>query len=419
MDQNFQSNLKKYADISVQVGLNLQPGQKLILHHLRYGGVPIQTAPLVRELVASAYQAGASLVDVLWRDDDLKLIRYKHAPRDSFEEYPEWHADAILNVIENGGAMLSVVAFDPDLLDGQDPNLVDLQQRTFYKYWNPISKHISKNTMNWSMISSPIDQWASKVFPDKHKEDQIPALWVALFMVSRVYEEDPVTAWQKHIINLAKRGEYLNQKAYRTLYYKAPGTDLRVGLPEGHVWRSAGFKTAGGIPFTANVPTEEVFTLPDRQLTEGKVRSARPLVYSGNVIDDFSLTFKDGKVVDFSAKQGEQILGNLLKTDDGANMLGEVALVPDSSPISQSGLLFYNTLLDENASCHLALGNAYRFSLEGGEKLSAEEFATKGGNSSLVHVDFMMGSAKLDIDGELPDGKIEPVMRKGEWAFKL
>lgn len=209
----------------------------------------------------------------------------------------------------------------------------------------------------------------------------------------------------------------MNNKAYQVLHYVAPGTDLRVGLPEGHVWRSAGFKTAGGIPFTANIPTEEVFTLPDNRLTEGFVSSARPLAYSGNVIDKFKLIFKEGKVIDFSAQQGEEILENLLNVDEGSSMLGEVALVPNSSPISQSGLTFFNTLLDENASSHFALGSAFRFSLEGGVKLTKEEFAARGGNSSLVHVDFMIGSAKMDIDGELPDGKIEPVMRKGEWVF--
>jgi aminopeptidase len=417
MDQDFHANLKKYADISIKVGLNLQPGQRLILHHLRYGGVPIQTAPLVRVLAANAYQAGASLVDVLWRDDDIKLIRFDHAPKDSFQEYPSWQAEGILEVIENGGAMLTVNANDPDLLEGQDPKLVDTQQQAFLKHWNPISDHISKNTMNWSMLPCPIVGWAGKVFPDKKIEDQIPALWDAFFRICRIYEEDPIAAWKEHIINLGKRAEYLNQKAYKALHYKAPGTDLRVGLPEGHIWRSAGFETASGLPFTANIPTEEVFTLPDNRSIEGKVSSARPLAYTGNVIDDFSLTFKEGKVVDFSAKQGGKVLENLLKTDDGASMLGEVALVPNSSPISQSGLLFYDTLLDENASCHLALGRAYRFSLDGGEKLSTEEFAARGGNTSLVHVDFMIGSEKMDIDGELLDGKIEPVMRKGEWAF--
>lgn len=417
MVKDFQSNLKKYADLTIKVGLNLQPGQKLIMQHLRYGGVPIETAPLVRELAASAYKAGAPFVDVLWRDDELKLIRYEHAPRDSFDEFPDWQSTAVLDVIENGGALLSLASFDPDLMVGQDPDLQDQQQRAFLKYWKPISAHIGQNTMNWTVLSIPIEGWAKKVFPDLSEEQGVPALWDALFKICRVYEDDPQAAWEVHIQELKKRADYLNQKSYQSLHYAAPGTDLMINLPEGHIWRSAGFKTQSGIPFTANIPTEEVFTLPDNRFTEGTVSSARPLVYAGNVIDNFNLTFKEGKVVDFSAELGEDSLEKLLNVDEGSRMLGEVALVTDSSPISQSGLLFYNTLVDENASCHLALGSAYRFSLDGGEKLSPDEFASRGGNSSLVHSDFMIGSGKLDIDGTLKDGSVEPVLRAGEWAY--
>lgn len=417
MDKDFLSNLKKYADLTIKVGLNLQPGQKLILQHLRDGGVPIQTAPLIRLLTASAYQAGARLVDIQWRDDDLIFSRFKYAPRDSFEEYPAYQSQGILDVIDEGGAMLTISAIDPDLMDGQDSELLDQRQRIFMEHWKPISAHIGKNTMNWTVITIPVEGWARKVFPDLPADKQMPALWDAIFKVCRVYEDDPITAWDSHLTNLKKHGDYLNEKAYRKLHYTAPGTDLWLTLPEGHVWRSAGFNTQGGFPFTANIPTEEVFTLPDRRYTEGTVKSARPLVYSGNVIDNFSLTFKEGKVVNFSAEQGESFLEKLLSIDEGSSMLGEVALVPNSSPISQSGLLFYNTLLDENASCHLALGSAYRFSLDGGEKLSLKEFGARGGNSSLVHSDFMIGSGEMDIDGILENGDTEPIMRKGEWAF--
>lgn len=416
MDTNFQANLKKYAELAVKVGLNLQPGQKLILQHLRNGGVPIQTAPFVRELVACAYRAGSPLVDVQWRDDEVMLKRMEYAPRDTFGEYPTYLADGILDVIDSGGAMFTISAIDPDLMAGQDPAVLDQMQRAFLDAWKPISDHIGKNTMNWSLLSIPVKGWAAKIFPDLPEGEQIPALWDALFKICRVYEEDPIAAWESHLETLQKRSDYLNQKAYRELHYRAPGTDLKLVLPEGHIWRSAGFKTQSGIPFTANIPTEEVFTLPDRRFTEGTVRSTRPLVYTGNVIDNFTLTFKEGKVVDFSAEQGENFLESLITTDDGAGMLGEVALVPNSSPISQSGLLFYNTLLDENASCHLALGSAYRFSLDGGEELSTDDFIARGGNSSLVHSDFMLGSSDLDIDGILSDGKVEAVFRGGEWV---
>jgi aminopeptidase len=417
MDEKFETLLEKYAELAVKVGLNLQPGQRLVLQHLRNGGVPIQIAPFVRKIVAAAYQAGSPLVDVQWRDDELALIRLKHAPRDSFKEFSAWRAQGILDVVENGGAMFTISAIDPDLLDGQDSVVLDEQQRAFLDSWKPISAHIGKNTMNWNLIAVPVPGWARKIFPDLPAAEQVPALWDAIFKICRVYEEDPIAAWEAHLADLQTRADFLNDKSYQELHYSGPGTDLRVRLPEGHVWRSAGFKTRSGIPFTANIPTEEVFTLPDRRYTEGTVRSTRPLIYTGNVIDNFSLTFKEGKLVDYSAEQGKGILANLLKTDQGSSLLGEVALVPNSSPISQSGLLFYNTLFDENASCHLALGSAYRFSLGGGENMSPDEFASRGGNSSLVHSDFMIGSGELDVDGLLADGSYEAVLRSGEWAF--
>ncbi|MCJ7717520.1 MAG: aminopeptidase [Anaerolineales bacterium] len=417
MDKQFQENLKKYAELTVKVGLNLQPGQKLIMHHLRNGGVPIQTAPLIRELAVQAYKSGSPLVDVQWRDDELTFARIDNAPKDSFEEFPTWRSQGILDVINDGGAILTISAFDPDLMAGRDPEVLDQMQRAFLDNWKPVSAHIGKNTMNWSLISIPVEGWARKVFPDLPADEQMPALWDAIFKLCRVYEVDPIAVWESHLAELKVHGDYLNKKAYQKLHYTAPGTDLWITLPKDHVWRSAGFKAQSGINFTANIPTEEVFTLPDRRFTEGTVRSARPLVYAGNVIDNFNLTFKEGKVVEFRAEQGENILEKLQRTDDGASMLGEVALVPNSSPISQSGLLFYNTLLDENASCHLALGSAYRFSLDGGEKLSVEDFGVRGGNTSLVHSDFMIGSGEMDIDGILENGELEPVFRAGEWAF--
>mgnify|MGYP001223980291 CR=1 FL=1 len=417
MDASFQEKLKKYAELAVKVGLNLQPGQKLVLQHLRNGGVPIQTAHVIRELVACAYQAGSPLVDVQWRDDELLFSRLKHAPKDSFGDFPAYLAEGILDVIESGGAMFTISAIDPDLMAGQDPEVLDQMQKAFLSAWKPIGDHIGKNAMNWTLLGIPVEGWARKVFPDLPDDEQMAALWEAIFKVCRVYEEDPLAAWSAHLNDLQKRSDYLNQKGYRKLHFRAPGTDLMITLPEGHIWRSAGFETRGGIPFTANIPTEEVFTLPDRRFTEGTVTATRPLVYSGNVIDDFSLTFKDGKVVDFSAKQGKNFLESLITTDETARMLGEIALVPNSSPISQSGLLFYNTLFDENASCHMALGSAYRFSLADGESMSREEFEAQGGNYSLIHADFMMGSGALDIDGILGSGEQEAIFRGGEWAF--
>lgn len=414
-----QEQLKKYADLSVKVGLNLQPGQRLVIHALRYGGVPVHNAPLIREIVRSAYQHGARFVDVMWRDDDLIRSRFKYAPRDSFDEFPGWQAKNILEFIENGDAVLGISNVDPDLLSGQDPEVVDLYQKTFLKHWKPISEHVRRNAVNWSLLSAPLPGWSQKVFPDLSPEESERELWKTLFEICRLDQDNPVEAWEKHIENLARRCDYLNEKAYAALRFTGPGTDLHLGLPGGHVWRSAGFASQLGIPFTANIPTEEVFTLPHLESVEGTVRASKPLNYGGSLIEGFSLKFKQGQVVDWSAEGGEQILKNMLQTDPGANRLGEVALVPHSSPISQSGLLFFNTLLDENASSHIALGSAYRFSLEGGETLAEEEFASRGGNASQIHVDFMIGGGEMDVDGLSAEGKTEPVMRGGEWAFSL
>lgn len=414
-----QELLKKYADLAVKVGLNLQPGQRLVIHALRHGGVPLHLAPLIREVTRSAYENGARFVDVSWRDDELIHTRFALAPRDSFDEFPAWQAKNILEYIENGDAVLSVKAVDPDMFADKDPDLVNEYQQSFLTHWAPISEHVRRNASNWSLISAPLPGWADKVFPDLDPEESEGALWETLFNICRVDQADPVAAWEQHIQNLADRCDYLNQEGYQTLNFRGPGTDLLLGLPEEHIWRSAGFASQNGIPFTANIPTEEVFTLPTKDQTSGTVRSTKPLNYGGSLIEGFSLTFEEGKVVDWTAEKGGKVLENMLEVDAGASQLGEVALVPHSSPISQSGLLFYNTLLDENASSHIALGSAYRFSLEGGETMSEEDFASRGGNASKIHVDFMIGSGEMDVDGVTAGGKREPVMRGGEWAFSV
>ncbi len=419
MDYPSTDLLKKYAEVTVKIGLNLQPGQDLILQSYRIGGVPIQSAPLIREIISAAYRAGARYVDVFWGDEQSKRIRYQQAPEESFDYYPDWQVKAVLEVIERGGALVTVYTETPGLLSDQPSERIAAQQKIIRQHWHPVIKHIGRGSLNWLVISVPLPGWAGKVFPDLPAEEQVPALWDTLAEICRLDQEDPVAAWRKHIQELKLRSDTLNQKAYHALVYRGPGTDLSVGLPEGHRWESAESTSQSGIPFTANIPTEEVFTLPDNRRTEGKVSSTRPLVYGGNVIDDFTLTFKEGKVVDYSAAAGEQVLADLLSLDEGSSRLGEVALVPHSSPISQTGLLFYNTLLDENASCHLALGSAYAHNLQGGEQLSDEEFAARGGNLSLIHQDFMMGSAELDVDGIYGDGTSEPVLRSGEWAFSV
>lgn len=413
MSRQFEELLENYAELSVRVGLNLRPGQRLLLR------APVQAAQLVRPIVAKAYQAGARLVDVIWSDDQINLSRFQFAPRDSFEEFPVWKTKVLEDHAESGDALLSIYAEDPDLLKDQDPELVTLVQRTAYKHSQAYLNHLSRNSTNWCVISMPIPSWADKVFPGLPGEEQEQKLWDAIFEVCRVKEDDPVAAWTAHNEQLVSRSEYLNRKQYAALKFVGPGTNLTLGLPPGHIWISGRITAGNGIPFTANLPTEEIFTLPHRDRAEGVVSATRPLSYAGTLIEDFSLTFERGNVTKVSAAKGEEILRKLVETDEGAARLGEVALLPHSSPISRSGLLFYNSLFDENAASHLALGKAYQFTLEDGATLSTEDFAARGGNTSLVHVDFMAGSDKIDVDGIGPDDSTEAIMRSGEWAFEV
>jgi aminopeptidase len=382
-------------------------------------GVPLELAPLVRLIVIKAYQVGARLVDVMWNDDQLRLIRFQHAPRDSFKEFPTWRADAASEVSEAGDAVLIILAEDPGLLAEQDPTLITSVHHTSFKHTKPFSDLRSKNAMNWVVVTAPVDGWPDKVFPDLTPDTRKAQFWDTLFEICRVKQSDPVSAWMEHVNELAGRRDYLNHKRYVGLGLTAPGTDLKVGLPREHVWRAARMTSQNGIDFTGNIPTEEVFTIPHKDKTEGVVTSSKPLSFGGTLIEEFSLTFAEGRVVKATAGKGEESLHALLETDEGSRRLGEVALVPHSSPISQSGLLFYNILIDENAASHIALGRGLRLNVEGGETMSDDQFAALGGNRSLIHIDFMVGSGDMDVDGLTEDGSAEPIMRSGEWAFQL
>ncbi len=405
-----QELLQKYADLAIRVGVNLQPGQRLLIR------APIEAAPFVHLAVASAYRAGARLVDVYYLDDQVTLARYRYAPRDSFEEYPDYLAKGREEYARAGDAFLAIHAEDPDLLKDQDPELVSRAEKTAKEHMKPVNDLLFANHFPWSVVSVPIPSWAARVFPGLPPAEQEERLWQAIFQVCRLDQPDPVSAWREHIRKLADRCRYLNEKRYAALHYTGPGTDLTAGLPDGHVWESGETVTRQGIPFTANLPTEEVWTLPHRERVDGTVAATMPLNHAGRLIEGIRLTFARGKVVDFHADKGEEALARILDTDEGARHLGEVALVPHSSPISRSGILFFNTLFDENAASHLALGHAYPTNLQGGEDLSEENFARAGGNNSLEHVDFMIGSAALDVDGIRADGLKEPLMRQGEWV---
>lgn len=411
MIPDLEASLQHYADIAVKIGLNLKEGQRLIIN------APVQSAPLVQMIAASAYQSGCRYVDVMYRDEQVRLARHRYAPRDSFEEFPTYLTDGILQHTQNGGAYLQITGEDPDLLKDQDPELVALAERTSRVHMKPVYDLLHRNGFNWAIVGYPTPSWASKVFPHASADEQIDLLWKALFQVCRLYQPDPVAAWRQHITDLRLRCEYLTGRQYQALHLTAPGTDLTIGLAEQHRWMGGSIQSESGIDFVPNLPTEEVFTLPHRQRINGKVTATKPLSYSGSLIEGFGLTFSNGRVTELHAESGEETLRKMLEIDEGMTSLGEIALVPHSSPVSQSGMLFFNTLLDENAACHIALGSGLNFCLQDGENVSEEEYARRGGNSSLGHTDFMIGSAEMNIDGVLPNGESEAVLRLGEWAF--
>lgn len=414
------SLLRRYGGLAVKIALNLQPGQRLlIIGPLANGGVSLDAAPLVREVAESAYRAGSPYVEVLWGDEALQLARFRHAPPGSFGEFSAWLPDALVKHAEAGHAVLSIYANDPDLLKDEPTELVGTVQQTVGRNMRPFREYISRNQTNWSVIAAPSQRWADVVFPDLPEEARVPRLWDAIARLVRLDRPDPIGAWEVHLAALAARRDFLNEKRFSALRYTGPGTDLAIGLPAAHVWVSGRSTNAAGIPFAPNLPTEEVFTMPHKDRVDGVVQSTKPLSYGGTLIDDFTVRFESGRVVNVTAKQGQTVLQRLVDTDDGSARLGEIALVPHGSPVAQSGVLFYNTLFDENAASHLALGSAYRFTMTGGETMSPDEFERAGGNRSATHVDFMIGSPALDIDGVREDGRAEPLMRRGEWATPL
>lgn len=420
-----QELLRKYAEAIVRVGLNLREGQRLMIHYAPSRGVTPAGRELVHAVTKAAYAAGARYVDVIWGDEEMLRIRLQQAPADSWEEYPHWQIKALTDIIRRGDALLSIGANDPDLYHGLDPERLGVVQKVHLQNYQEVSMPVSRNAINWCVVASAAPAWAKKIFPDLSEQEAMEKLWQAIFETTRATQPDPVAAWQEHIQNLRKRADYMQAKNYSALHYRAasrgdqpPDTDFTVGLPRGHKWISAQSLAENGVIFTANMPTEEIFTLPDRHSADGTVTATFPLSYGGSLIEDFRLTFENGQIVKVQAKKNEAILQKLVDTDEGSRRLGEVALVTASSPIARRGHLFYSTLFDENASCHIAIGRAYRFTLTGGEELTDEEFNAAGGNTSLNHVDFMIGSPRLDIDGITEDGNREPVMRQGEWAFE-
>ncbi|HFD1706158.1 TPA: aminopeptidase [Enterococcus faecium] len=410
MLSDFNELLKKYARLIAETGVATEKGHTVVLQ------ISVDQAPLARLITQEAYKLGAAEVIVQWTDDQIQREFLLHAATDRIENVPQSKIDQADEWLEKGAGRISVVSADPDAFAGVDSQRVASYQAAAGKALMNLRKATQANKVSWTVVAAAGKQWAAKVFPDLPEEEQVDALWDQIFKTTRVYEEDPVLAWKKHDEKLAKKAEELNQEQFSALHYTAPGTDIIIGLPKNHLWEGAGSYNARGEKFMANMPTEEVFTAPDSHRVDGYISSTKPLSYAGTIISGMKFTFKDGKVVDFSAEQGEDVLAKLLDTDEGARRLGEVALVPDPSPISQSGIIFFNTLFDENASNHLALGSAYAFSVKGGTEMSDEELAEAGLNRSQTHVDFMVGSDKMDIDGIREDGSTVPIFRNGDWA---
>lgn len=408
---SFDTKLLRYAELAVKIGVNIQKNQYL------YVSCSTDNLKLAEIITKIAYENGAKQVFVDLSDDRLVRTRYEKAPKDSFDFYPPWKIQEREWLAEQGAAFLSIVSQNPDLLKDIDHEKIMTFQKASGQALANYYNMMRADKFSWTVIAAPSKQWAAKVFPHLPEEQQVEALWEAIFAATRTDQENPVNAWKTHDQQLHSKADYLNKKQFKFLRYQAPGTDLTIELPEKHIWTGGSSVNIHGNTFMANMPTEEVFTAPLKTGVNGFVSSTKPLSYSGNIIDQFTLTFKDGRIIDMQAQQGQDILASLVATDEGAQYLGEIALVPHQSPISQSGLLFYNTLFDENASNHLAIGNAYSFCLEGGKEMSSKELLSHGLNQSLTHVDFMIGSANMDIDGIATDGQIEPIFRNGNWAF--
>jgi aminopeptidase len=384
LTSEFETNLAKLSEVIVEVALNLQPQQRLLMV-----GPLLEHAPLVRLISEKAYKLGARFVDVMWSDELLSLIRFKNAPRDSFKELSSWWINGIHDVAKAGDAIIRFNSVDPDLLIDQDPSAIATAQQTLAVQSKPFQELVSRNALNWVLIAPPSGAWSEKLFPDIDLEDRTTKFWDVMFEICRIKEENPVSAWKNHLQQLKARCEYLNQKQYSAL------------------------------KFTSSFPTEEIFTLPHRNEVDGFVTATKPVSAGGFLIEDISFTLSEGRITRATASRHEEIMLKLIQMDEGATRLGEIALVPHSSSISQLDTMFYNILLDENTSIHLAVGNAYKFCMTDGESMSDDEFLDTGGNISNLHGDVMIGSGEMDVDGVTANSIPEPVMRAGEWAFDV
>jgi aminopeptidase len=409
---NFKENLAKYAKLLVSTGINVQPGHTVQLT------IAVDQAELARLIVKEAYALGAAEVLVNWSDDVIARERLVNVDVERLEQVHPQRVTEMNYLLEHKSSRLVVLSDNPGAYDGVDPEKLSRSARAISQALNPMRQATQANKISWTLGAASGLEWAKKVFPNATSDEEaVDLLWDQIFKTCRIYEEDPIKAWEEHEARLVAKAKVLNDEQFVKLHYTAPGTDLVLGMPKNHLWEAAGSINAQGEKFIANMPTEEVFTAPDYRVADGYVTSTKPLSYNGNIIEGIKVTFKDGEIVDVTAEKGDEVMKKLVFDNAGARGLGEVALVPDKSPISQSGVTFFNTLFDENASNHLAIGQAYAFSIEGGTEMSQEELKEAGLNRSDVHVDFMIGSNKMNIDGIREDGTRVPIFRDGEWAI--
>ncbi len=409
-EQTHTQKLDQLAEVAVKVGLGLKAGQELLMT------ASLDSVALARRITEHAYRAGASLVTTLYTDDEAALMRYRFAPDASFDHAAKWLYDGMGAAFKSGAARLAITGANPSLLSNEDPDKVGRANRAVSQAYRPALELITRHEINWTIVASATPAWAAAMFPNDAPDVAMEKLWEAIFNTTRINVDDPVSVWKQHDAELHKRAARLNEKRYAALHYRGPGTDFRLGLSDGHLWLGGGTTAGNGNYCIPNMPTEEVFTTPHKDRADGTVTATKPLSHQGTMIEGIQVRFEKGRIVEAHASRGQEVLQKLIDTDDGARRLGEVALVPHSSPIASSGMLFFNTLFDENAASHIALGQSYSSCLQGGDKLTPDELAARGANDSLIHVDWMIGSGKLDIDGETSTGTIEPLMRQGEWV---
>lgn len=404
--------MENFAELAVRIGTNMQPNQEVVIR------CDVKCQDFAHLIAEKAYAFGAKLVLMQWRDEVLTRINMLNASKETLCDVPDYQIAQNNYYINHKVCLISISAGDPDILSGCDPDKLAAANVALLKANKEFRNATMSNLLRWTIVSIPTPAWAKKVFPNDAPDIAVDKMWNAIGHIMRLDTDNPVEAWRKHIDTLHRRAAFLNSHNFEYIHFKnAAGTDLRVGLATDHQWIAAEEEGQDGIPFTANMPTEEIFTAPHNKKIDGTVVNALPLVNNGNVIDNFSITFKNGKVVDYKAEVGYDALKGILTSDEGVLSLGEIALIGKNSPIAQSGILFYNTLFDENASCHLAFGASYPTTVRNGNKMTAEELAAHGMNSSLQHVDFMVGTKDIDIDGITYDGKVVPLFRNGEWVI--